>query len=545
MQRRAHHDWRQLTCSWASADGGKSGRGHNGVRRMTAYIWYGLLLLHGVVTCGLFLYGMNCYVLLCLHRRAWKEALQHDGAVQQAWQARTPQYPRVTVQLPIYNERYVIQRLVEAVARLCYPRAQLEIQILDDSTDETTAMALRLVERYRHLGFDITVQHRPHRHGYKAGALAEGLTQATGEFIAIFDADFVPAPDFLLRTLPFFQEPAIAMVQTRWGHLNRTYSRLTLAQAFGIDGHFGVEQTARCGAGLFLNFNGSGGIWRRQAIEDAGGWQADTLTEDLDLSYRAQLRGWRMQFVPHVVCPAELPVQMSGVKSQQHRWAKGSIQTAKKLLPRVLQADLPRFTKCQAILHLTNYLVHPLMLWTALLTPLLLQAAPVMMLHTHLLTTMGIVCATLGPASLYLYAQRQLYPDWLYRLWSFPYLLIFGTGIALSNTRAILEALGNVQGTFVRTPKFRIEHPSDTWVGKHDRAAFPWLSLGELGLAVYSGYGTYLAAHQGAYLLLPFLLLYTLGFAAVAGLSLGESYQAVRPHGPSRTHRRVAADTRK
>ena len=513
---------------------------------MTLYVLqHGLMLLHGLAACGLFLYGMNCYVMLFLHYRVRRKMLQHDAAVLQAWRTSAPQYPRVTVQLPLYNERYVIERLVEAVVCLRYPRAQLEIQILDDSTDETTAIAMQLVERYRHLGFDITLQHRPHRHGYKAGALAEGLTRATGEFIAIFDADFVPSPDFLLHTLPFFQDPAIAMVQTRWGHLNRAYSCLTLAQAFGIDGHFWIEQTARCGAGLFMNFNGSGGIWRRQAIDDAGGWQTDTLTEDLDLSYRAQLRGWRMQFVPYVVCPAELPVQMSGVKSQQHRWAKGSIQTAKKLLPRVLRADVPRFTKCQAILHLTNYLVHPLMLCTALTTPWLLYATPVVFLHAPLLTTVGMACATVGPASLYLYAQRQLYPDWFHRLRSFPYLLIFGTGIALSNTKAILEALGKVQGTFVRTPKFRIEHPSDTWVEKRYHAAFPWLSLGEICLAVYSGYGVYLAVRQGVYLLIPFLLLYTLGFAAVAGLSLHERFQMVRLHMPSRARTRVAAARRR
>ena len=512
---------------------------------MTVDIVHGLILLHSVAACGLFLYGINCYVMLFLHHRVWLQVRQHHAAVQRAWQASPSPYPRVTVQLPVYNERYVIQRLVEAVARLCYPRAQLEIQILDDSTDETTTMVMALIESYRHWGFDITVQHRPHRQGYKAGALAEGLTRATGEFIAIFDADFVPAPDFLLRTIPFFQDPSLAMVQTRWGHLNRPYSRLTLAQSFGIDGHFWIEQTARCGAGLFMNFNGSGGIWRRQAIEDAGGWQTDTLTEDLDLSYRAQLRGWRMQFVPEVVCPAELPVQMSGVKSQQHRWAKGSIQTARKLLPRVWQADLPRFTKYQAVVHLTNYLVHPLMLWTALLTPLLLHDAPDVVRHTSLPATVGILCATVGPASLYLYAQCQLYPDWLHRLRSFPYLLLFGTGIALSNTKAILEAFGTVGGVFVRTPKFCIEHPSDTWVGKHDRTAFSWLSLGELGLAVYSGYGTYLAVQQGVYLLLPFLLLYTLGFATVAGLSLSERFQAAHPHRPAWTPRRAAAETRK
>lgn len=492
---------------------------------------HGLLLLHALASCGLFLYGLNCYVLLVLHGRAWRTMRQPETAGAPAWQASAPAPPRVTVQLPLYNERYVIERLVAAVMRLRYPRAQLEIQLLDDSTDETTAIAERLVEHYRRCGVNIALQHRSHRHGYKAGALAEGLTRATGAFIAIFDADFVPAPDFLLRTLPFFHDPAVAMVQTRWGHLNRDYSRLTRAQAFGIDGHFGVEQTARCAAGLFLNFNGSGGVWRRHAIEDAGGWQADTLTEDLDLSYRAQLRGWRLQVVPHVVCPAELPVQMSGVKSQQHRWAKGSIQTAKKLLPRLLRADVPRFTKYQAVLHLTNYLVHPLMLCTALTTPWLL-ALPSVVPPVSGLTTVGILGATVGPASMYLYAQRHLYRDWPQRLRSFPYLFLFGTGIALSNTMAILEALCNKQGPFVRTPKFRIEHPSDTWVGKRDRVPFPWLSLGEIGLAVYSSYGTYLAVHQRAYLCLPFLLLYMLGFAAVAGLSLAEYFQAGPPTCP-------------
>jgi cellulose synthase/poly-beta-1,6-N-acetylglucosamine synthase-like glycosyltransferase len=485
----------------------------------------GLRLLHGVAASCLLLYGMNCYVLIALHRRAWRSMLQQDAAVQRAWATRTAPSPRVTVQLPVYNERYVIQRLIEAVVGLQYPRDCLDIQILDDSTDETTAIATRLVERYRHAGFAITLHHRRSRQGYKAGALAAGLARATGEFIAIFDADFVPPPDFLLRTLPFFQDPTVAMVQARWGHINRAYSVLTLAQALGIDGHFWVEQAARCWSGLCMNFNGSGGLWRRHAIEDAGGWHADTLTEDLDLSYRAQLRGWRMKFVPEVVCPAEVPVQMAGVKSQQHRWAKGSIQTAKKLLPRVLRSHMPLFTKCQAIVHLTNYLVHPCMLCTALTTPLLLLTVSWFSQPTPLLTTVGMVCATLGPSSMYLYAQAQLDPEWLRRLRYFPALLLFGTGMALSNTRAILEALCNVPSAFVRTPKFRIEHAADTWVGKRYASPVPWLSLCEALLAVYSGYGVSLAVHQGVLLLIPFLLLYTLGFAVVAGVSGWEAYQ--------------------
>lgn len=480
----------------------------------------GLLVLHLVVAGGLMLYGLNCYVLLLLHCRAQKRMLRHDAAVQQRWQVAHPAYPRITVQLPIYNERYVLQRLVEAVVHLDYPRSQLEIQLLDDSTDGTTALAECLAEHYRRAGWAITVLHRTHRQGYKAGALQEGLRQATGEFLAIFDADFVPPPDFCRQLLPFFEEPGIAMVQARWEHINRDYSVLTLAQALGIDGHFWVEQAARCWSGLFLNFNGSGGIWRRVAIEEVGGWHGDTLTEDLDLSYRVQLRGWRLKFVPRVVCPGEIPVQMAGIKSQQRRWAKGSMQTALKLLPYVLRAPVPRFTKMQAVLHLTNYLIHPLMLCTALTTPLLLQAGVVATTSVPALALFGMVCATCGPTSMYLYAQAQLSAKWCYRLRTFPALLVLGTGIALSNTVAIVEAVCGVSSPFVRTPKFRIEGAADTWRGKQYTAPLTWHSLGELALALYSGYGLLLALRQSAYGVAPFLLLYTLGFATVALLSL-------------------------
>jgi len=333
-----------------------------------------LLILYFTALSLLFLYGINCYIMIHLHRRGVKRMLQADEEVWWRWQQTAQDLPVVTVQLPIYNERYVVQRLIDAVARLEYPREKLEIQVLDDSTDETTAIAAELVEAYRRAGSDITLLHRTTRTGYKAGALRDGLAGARGEFIAIFDADFVPTPDFLMKTLPFFRDHAIAMVQVRWGHINRDYSLLTLVQSFGIDGHFWVEQAARCWSGLFMNFNGTAGIWRRTAIDDAGGWQADTLTEDLDLSYRAQLKGWRLKFLPQVVCPAEVPVQLTGARSQQHRWAKGSIQTARKLIPRILQADLPLFTKYQAVFHLTNYMVHPLMLLVVLSAPLLLQS---------------------------------------------------------------------------------------------------------------------------------------------------------------------------
>jgi len=494
---------------------------------MTVFaLLYALLsLLHGCAVVLLFLYAINCYIMLFLHRSAWTKMGRYDEAIWKSWQAEASRLPRITVQLPIYNERYVVQRLLDAVTHMSYPKELLEIQVLDDSTDETTTITSQLVRQYRQEGFDITLLHRQQRQGYKAGALRAGCAVAKGVFIAVFDADFVPAPDFFVRTLPFFQDPTIGLVQVRWEHINGDYSVLTRAQTFGINGHFWVEQAARCWSNLFLNFNGSGGIWRRQAIDDAGGWQADTLTEDLDMSYRAQLQGWRLKFLPQVVCPAEVPVQMSAVKSQQYRWAKGSIQTAKKLMPRILKAELPLFLKYQAFCHLTNYMVYPLSLLVILLSPLLLRFDVGFSVQPPLVVALCLSLATFGPSSLYLYAHRHLYRDWKRRLWAFPFLLIFGVGIALNNTKAILEALFNVRSGFVRTPKFCIERASDTWVGKHYHVPFPWLSLGEVGLALYCAYWIFLSVQQqGTYLVNPFLLLFTLGFIFVACLSFWESW---------------------
>ena len=489
-----------------------------------------LLFLNSCVAFLLFLYAINCYIMIFLHRRSSKRMLQHDQMVLEKWQPQPQELPYVTVQLPIYNERYVVKRLLNAVACLHYPKDLLEIQVLDDSTDETTAIASRLVKRYCRQGFNMVLLHRSHRQGYKAGALKEGLEVAKGSFIAIFDADFVPTPDFLQRTLPFFQEPDIGMVQTRWEHINREYSTLTRAQAFGINGHFWVEQAARCWSGLFMNFNGSGGIWRRQAIEAAGGWQADTLTEDLDLSYRAQLKGWRLKFLPQIVCPSEIPVQMSAVKSQQHRWAKGSIQTAKKLIPQILQADLPLFKKYQALCHLTNYMVHPLIVFVVLMSSLTFMLPVAALPGMHPLMATCFLMATFAPSSMYLYAHYHLYGDWKRRLWAFPFLLIFGTGIALNNTKAILEAVFNVPSGFVRTPKFRIERVSDTWVGRRYHAPFPWLSIGEALLALYCVFGMVYGLRYGASLMNPFHLLFTVSFIWVASLSFIEAWQKWQPH---------------
>jgi cellulose synthase/poly-beta-1,6-N-acetylglucosamine synthase-like glycosyltransferase len=455
--------------------------------------------------------------------------LRHDQLVLATWQTQSQDLPYVTVQLPIYNERYVFKRLLDAVACLRYPKDLLEIQVLDDSTDETTALASRLVKRYRQQGFDIALLHRSHRQGYKAGALKAGLELAKGRFIAIFDADFVPTPDFLQRTLPFFQDPTIGMVQTRWEHINRDYSLLTRAQSFGINGHFWVEQAARCWSGLFMNFNGSGGIWRRQTIEEAGGWQEDTLTEDLDLSYRAQLQGWRLKFLPQVVCPSEIPVQMSAVKSQQHRWAKGSIQTAKKLIPRILKAKVSTFKKYQALCHLTNYMVHPLIVCVVLMSSLPFMLPIAASLRLPSLLALCFLMATFAPSSMSLYAHCHVYGNWKRHLWAFPFLLIFGTGIALNNTKAILEALFNVQSEFVRTPKFRIEQASDTWVGKRYHTPLPWLSIGEALLALYCVFGMVYGIRHGTFLMNPFHLLFTVGFIWVASLSFVEAWQKGHP----------------
>jgi cellulose synthase/poly-beta-1,6-N-acetylglucosamine synthase-like glycosyltransferase len=484
-----------------------------------------LWLLYTFSSVFLLSYCFNCYVMLFLHRRARLQMLRQDEATWQAWNAAPSALPPVSVQLPLYNERYVVQRLIDAVVRLQYPQDRLEIQVLDDSTDETTAIAARLVARYRREGIDITLHHRQNRSGYKAGALQEGCAHAKGEFIAIFDADFVPEADFLIRTLPFFNDPTVALVQGRWGHLNREYSALTLGFACGIDTHFWIEQTARCWSGLFMNFNGSGGIWRRQAIEDAGGWQSDTLTEDLDLSFRAQLQGWRMKFLPQLVCPAELPVQMSALKSQQHRWAKGSIQTAKKLAPRLLRAQLPWFTKYQAFLHLAGYLMHPFILLAALTSPLPFWFEENVFSSGPLLGSGLFTLATLGPLSMVLYTQTHLCSTWKQRLYGLPILLILGTGLALNNTRAILEALLGWHSPFVRTPKFRIETAADTWRGKRYRPAFPWISLWECLLACYCAYSLLLAWQHGSLLVNPYLLLYTTGFAFVAWHSLWETVQ--------------------
>ena len=431
------------------------------------------------------------------------------------------EWPRVTIQLPIYNEMYVADRLIEAVCRIDYPLDKLDIQVLDDSTDETCDIAQLAVQRMAGRGFDISYLHRTDRYGYKAGALDAGLRTAKGEFVAIFDADFIPPTDFLTRTVPYFQDEKLAVVQARWGHLNHDYSVLTRVQAILLDGHFVLEHGARNRAGCFFNFNGTSGVWRRVAIADGGGWQHDTLTEDLDLSYRTQLRGWKFLFLPDLVTPAEVPVEMNAFKSQQHRWAKGSIQTCRKVLPYLLQSDLPLKVKAEAFFHLTanfNYLL--MVLLSILMFPAMVFRYNMGWTEMLLIDVPLFAAATLSVFNFYLFSQRETYPDWRTRVRYLPMVMAVGIGLAVNNTKAVIEALMGKDTEFTRTPKYGIERSRDEWQGKKYHQALPVQPFIEVGLGLYFTTAVIYALQNGIYGTLPFLVLFQVGFLYTGLLSI-------------------------
>ncbi len=433
--------------------------------------------------------------------------------------------PVVTIQLPLYNEMYVADRLIEAVCRIEYPRELLEIQVLDDSTDETRSVAELAVRRAAAQGVDIKYYHRADRTGYKAGALEAGLKVARGEFVGIFDADFIPEPDFLVKLMPHFGDPKVAMVQARWGHINQDYSLLTKIQSILLDGHFVLEHGARHRAGRFFNFNGTAGVWRRAAIADAGGWQHDTLTEDLDLSYRAQLRGWRFVFVPGVIAPAEVPVEMNAFKSQQHRWAKGSIQTCRKLLPQILRADVPLGIKAEAFFHLTANFNYPLMVVLSILMfPSMVIRYNMGWYEMLLIDVPLFFAATFSVCNFYMVCQREIHKDWRARIKYLPFLMSIGIGLSINNTRAVFEALLNKQSEFARTPKYRIEGDADDWVGKKYRQSVAVQPLIELALGLYFTATVFYALANGIYGTLPFLLLFQIGFLYTGLLSIVQQY---------------------
>ncbi|MFN0061944.1 MAG: cellulose synthase family protein [Myxococcaceae bacterium] len=428
--------------------------------------------------------------------------------------------PKVTIQLPIFNEMYVCERLIDSVCRIDYPGHLLEIQVLDDSTDETCGIARACVERNRQSGRNVVYIHRENREGFKAGALEHGLHSATGEFVAVFDADFVPAPDFLRRTIPYFADNDVGMVQVRWGHLNREFSVLTQAQSILLDAHFIIEHTARNRSGAFFNFNGTAGIWRKRTIAEAGGWQHDTLTEDLDLSYRAQVKGWRFVFLPEVISPAEVPVDMNAFKSQQHRWAKGSIQTARKLLPTILRSPLPFIVKREAFFHLTNNMAYLLMVLLSVLMPISMVVRFNHGLYSTLFLDLPFfITATASVCFFYIACQREQGLSWWQRLKYLPFLMSLGIGLAINNAKAVLEALLNQQSGFTRTPKTGVEgKAAQVRVKKSYRGTKTLLPIIELAFGVYFSGALWFAIDKGIYTSVPFLVLFQMGFLYV-GLS--------------------------
>lgn len=436
--------------------------------------------------------------------------------------------PHVTVQLPIYNEATVVQRLLEAVSKLDYPREKLEIQVLDDSDDETRILAETTVDRLRDAGLDISYVRRPNRVGYKAGALDHGLRSARGELIAIFDADFVPPPDFLLATVGHFRQANVGMVQGRWGHLNRDASLLTGLQALMLDGHHLVENRARYASGCYFNFSGTAGIWRRQAIEDAGGWQHDTLTEDLDLSYRAQLAGWRFVYRPDVVAPSELPEDIFALRAQQYRWAKGTVQTARKLLGSVLRGPLTRDQRLEALFHLTPHFAYPLMVLLCLLLPFALVMLPVADNGMAFLIVDVPLCfgATGSLAAFYACANRAQGRPVSEALMRLPALMALGIGLAPYLSRAVLEGLTHDAGEFVRTPKRGLR------ASRYRQRRMP-LPLVELGLAVISFVSVAISLETDHYLATPFALLFAVGYTYMAGLMTMEQLARRRALAPS------------
>ena len=437
-------------------------------------------------------------------------------------------WPRITIQLPLYNERYVLERLLEETLRVEYPKDRLQIQVLDDSTDDTHPFAEALCEKYLNMGYPIEYKHRTNRHGYKAGALQEGLETATGEIVAVFDADFLPPADFLLRTVPHFGDSNVGVVQTRWTYLNREFNVLTEVQTMLLDGHFVLEHGARSRAGHFFNFNGTAGLLRVKMITDAGGWQHDTLTEDSDLSYRAQVKGWKFVYLPSVECPSELPVEMHGFQVQQFRWAKGLMQVAIKLLPTLMKADIPRRTKIEAFMHLTPNVSYPLMLvLSALMLPVMIVRFYMGVWQMMLIDLPLIIASFWSISAFYVIAQRELYPKTWKRSFAFlPALITAGIGLSIINSRAVLEAAIGKKSEFVRTPKYAIEGTQQVKAAvKKYRSRSGWLPYLELGAGTYFLYMCWFAIETYNYPSLPFLSLFVAGYYWAAISTLWQEHQ--------------------
>jgi cellulose synthase/poly-beta-1,6-N-acetylglucosamine synthase-like glycosyltransferase len=474
-----------------------------------------LLMPYFAVMVALAVYGVHRYTMVYVYYK-YKKNYRPDPAQY------FDELPRVTVQLPIFNEQFVIDRLIEAVCAMDYPREKLEIQVLDDSTDETQQVAVGIVARYAALGNPIVYIHRTNRMGYKAGALDAGLKVAKGEFVAIFDADFVPPKDWLMKVIHHFAQPEIGMVQTRWTHLNRDYSILTQIEAILLDAHFVLEQGSRCRSGEFFNFNGTAGMWRVKAISDGGGWQHDTLTEDTDLSYRSQMAGWKFKYLPEVECPSELPIEMTAFKTQQARWAKGLIQTSIKILPLVFKSKATRRNKWESIQHLTANLSYPLMIiMTVLLVPSMVVRFYQGWFQMLLIDFPLFTASTLSIAVFYLVSQRILFPkNWIKTFLYLPLLMALGIGLTVTNTKAVMEALFGIKSAFVRTPKYRVAKKGEkSQAAKYRKrlVLIPWIEL--LCGCWFMAAIIYTFSNHN-YFTAPFLILFVVGYWYTGLMSL-------------------------
>jgi cellulose synthase/poly-beta-1,6-N-acetylglucosamine synthase-like glycosyltransferase len=465
------------------------------------------------------LFSVNRYVLVSLFKKHRRRAGDVMAPLADA------DLPRVTVQLPLYNELYVAERLIDSACALDYPAHLLEIQVLDDSTDETLELTRRVAAAWRDRGVDVVHLHRSDRTGYKAGALAYGCARAHGEFLAVFDADFVIPRDFLRRTIPHFADPKVGVVQTRWTHLNENYSLLTRATAFGLDGQFVVEQPARSWGGLFLTFNGTAGVLRAECVRAAGGWHHDTLTEDLDLSYRAQILGWKIKYDGAITCDSEIPADIHGLKAQQFRWTKGTQETARKILPLLWGSDVSTWLKLQGTIHLLGNSVYPFMLAIGLLNPLLVVAARTA--HVQLLWPLSVyfMASLYGTFAYYAMAQRAVHTDWRRRLLSFPLFMAASIGLSVNNARAAVLGLRRKASPFVRTPKYAISGKGQNWAAKRYRSKMSWTVVLEIILGLYTtavlGYAV--AGQQwGA---VPFLALFASGYLMIGGCSVRHVWQ--------------------
>lgn len=483
-----------------------------GIYRLSSFDWSLLIPYFGILVI-LSIYGLHRYETI-------RRYVKYRKNLPQAPQKRFEQLPKVTIQLPLYNERFVVARLLEAVSKIEYPRELLQIQVLDDSTDETHPYTERLCNEYKATGLPIEYRHRTNRHGYKAGALQEALTSASGELIAIFDADFVPHRDFLTRTVHFFVEPNVGVVQTRWSYLNRDFSILTQVEAMLLDGHFVLEHGARCGSGLFFNFNGTAGILRRKMIDDAGGWQHETLTEDSDLSYRAQLKGWRFIYVPEVECPSELPIETYGFQVQQARWAKGLTQVSKKLLPQIIKADVPARVKIEAFLHLTPNISYPLMLVISMLMlPVMIVRFYMGVFQMVVIDLPLIIASFWSISAFYLYAQRELRPKtWWKSIAFLPMLMGAGVALTVSNSKGVIEALLGIKTSFARTAKYAVGTERARIRPVEYRRSSGLLPYIELVIGTYFVFMVEFAIETYNFFAIPFLLLFVCGYYW-AGLS--------------------------